>query len=81
MRIVQDNVIDSNDTFYTDRNGLELQMRTREQKDDYQVKGMDGKDMDVVGMNFYPVTAIVQMVNNKTKWKFSVIVDRSIAVG
>jgi len=56
-------------------------MRTRNKRDDYQVGGADGKDTDIVGMNFYPVTSIVQMINHKTNWKFSVVVDRSIAIG
>lgn len=81
LRIVNDVFIDQSDTFYTDRNGLELQNRTRNQRDDYQLGGSDGKDTDLIGMNFFPVTSIVQMRNNKTNWKFSVIVDRSISVG
>ena len=65
------------DIFYTDRNGLELEKRQINKREDYVLK-----DVVETACNMYPVTTLIQVRHmNYNTTKMSVMTDRPLAAG
>ena len=64
--------IKNNGVFWTDTNGLEMQQRWLNQRPSFNFSSFEN-----VTTNYYPVNSAISIVDTKTKFKFTVLNDRS----
>lgn len=64
--------IKNNNTFWTDSNGLEMQKRILNYRETWNFSSYEN-----VTVNYYPINTAISVVDSKTKFKMTVMNDRS----
>jgi len=68
---------DNNKTFYTDSNGLEMQKRILNYREDWDLEYNYNIHNDNITANFYPINSAISMKDISSGRKFTVMNERS----
>ena len=76
MQFKVDN-FDNNQTFYTDSNGLEMQKRILNFRENWDLNYNYKIHNDNITANFYPINSAISMKDTSSSRKFTVMNERS----